>query len=189
MNGDQRQGHRTDYPEDFPVTLSRAGESFTIAVRQSVRASDLLALEKCSAPCLLAAEDGECTCRCGGAFHGALTDADVTIDPGEWHSKAALRPPRRDPDAVGIVARHELRALPFTAPASVLRLQVAMLAWDCGPKEAAGHLGMPRSTAYKALQPSMREASQSLPKKVSLEHEDCPSHRDQCRSRRTAHRR
>jgi hypothetical protein len=133
------------------VTFSRAGESFTIATRQSVRAADLLALERCSAPCLLAAEGGPCACRCEGEFHGALTDADVTIDSAEWHSRAAIRSPRSDPDAVKMVARHELRTLPLNASAATLRLRVAMLAWDCGAKEAAEHVGMSRSTMYKAV--------------------------------------
>ena len=151
---DPRQGHRAEYPEDFPVTLSRKGKAFTVAVRQSVRAADLLALEQCSAPCLLAAEDGQCTCRCEGAFHGALTDADVTVDPAEWHAKAVLREPRRDPGAVKTVTRHELRALLTDGPASSLRLRVAMLAYDCGAKDAAARIGMSRSTFYKAVRPT-----------------------------------
>jgi hypothetical protein len=153
---DARQGHRTEYPADFPVTLSRTGESFTVAVRQSVRAADLLALEQCTAPCLLAREDGECICRCGGEFHGALTEAEVTLDPAQWHTKAVLRTPRRDPEAISIVARHQLRALPLTGPASVLRLQVAMLAWDCGATEAAQRLGLSRSTVSRALREGIR---------------------------------
>jgi hypothetical protein len=144
-----RPGHRDDYPAAFPVSRRLTSAAVNVAVRQSVRAADLLALERCTAPCLLAAEDGECACRCGGEFHGALTEADVTIGPAGWPAPAALRPEGYVPDDA--VPRRELRALPFGAPASVLRLQAAMLAWDCGAREAARRLGMDRSTMYKAI--------------------------------------
>ena len=164
MTADLRQGHRTEYPQDFPVTLSRAGESFTVAVRQSVHAADLLTLERCTALCLLAREDGECICRCGGEFHGALIDAEVTLDPAEWLAKAALASPKlRDGPAAYPVTRHQLRSLPFGGPASALRLQVAMLAWNCGVGEAAKQLGMTRSTFYDALSKGARRGTGDAP--------------------------
>jgi hypothetical protein len=145
---DTRQGHRTEYPADFPVAAARLP---AVPVRQSARGTDLLAAGLCSAACLLACEDGECACRCGGEFHGALTDAEVTIDPDAWHGKAVLRDAGTDPAETGMVTRRELRALPMGAPASSLRLRVAMLAWDCGPRDAAKRLGMDRTTYYRAL--------------------------------------
>jgi hypothetical protein len=150
---DTRQGHRTEYPADFPVTSRLKNKTVSVPVRQSVRAADLLALERCSAPCLLAAEDGECACRCSGEFHGALTDADVTIDPGTECGKAILRATRREEVPSDAVPRGDIRALPFDAPRSVLRLRLAMLAWDCGAKEAAKRIGMDRRSMYRAMGP------------------------------------
>jgi len=129
------------------VTSRLKNATVSVPVRQSVRAADLLALKRCSAPCLVADEDGECTCRCGGEYHGALTDADVTIDPARWHGKAILRGAGAAVD--GEVSRRELQALPFGAPASTLRLRLAMLAWDCGAKDATKQIGMDKRTMYR----------------------------------------
>ena len=43
----------------------------------------------------------------------------------------------------------------------MLRLRAAMLAWDCGAREAAKHLGMSRSTMYHAVGPWTSKQNQA----------------------------
>ena len=51
-----------------------------LAVRfPNVSAYDLVRLGECTGLCLVAADDSDCDCRCGGMFHGALMN--VIVEP------------------------------------------------------------------------------------------------------------
>lgn len=61
---------------EFEVTFERQGEPEGVSAPLVAR--DILADGECSAACLLAFGPGDCQCRCGGLYHGALLDEKVS---------------------------------------------------------------------------------------------------------------
>lgn len=62
--------------------------TFTITALGAVRSG------QCTAVCLIAGEE-PCECRCGGAFHGALADTEVTPTPPPPDTCGAQPPAQR----------------------------------------------------------------------------------------------